>query len=348
MRDKRPVDELSIEELERILAIRKREERQKQLERMKRSGRVIPNTNAPLPDLPPTLEPTPAAPDEAPAALPPATVTVPPSAVKTNRQLAPRFEDDPGDIGLNKQTNKDTAWRNFVNRALLFVEVAAVVGLVYIGTNLVTAIGKLEQETAQAQAAAEEVRRAGIPTPVPTPKLRVEEIVLPGGHKPFQTQFNFDEIPAHLLPQVQSQVLAPVISRPPPTDETPLFLIIPKLNINQAIVAGLDSEALKQGVGMLLNGVTPNRERGNLVFAGHNDIYNEVFRHIDELQEGDEIQVQTTRRVYIYTVTGFRIVAPTAVEVMESGTTATLTLISCYPYGRNDKRIAVFAQREDL
>src|SRR5262245_12106228 len=42
MRDKRPVDELSIEELERILAIRKREERQRQLQRMQRSGRVIP------------------------------------------------------------------------------------------------------------------------------------------------------------------------------------------------------------------------------------------------------------------------------------------------------------------
>jgi len=41
MRDKRPVDELSIEELEKILAIRKREEREKRLDRMKRAGRVV-------------------------------------------------------------------------------------------------------------------------------------------------------------------------------------------------------------------------------------------------------------------------------------------------------------------
>jgi sortase A len=37
MRDKRPVDELSIEELERILAIRKREQRQQRLERMRQT-----------------------------------------------------------------------------------------------------------------------------------------------------------------------------------------------------------------------------------------------------------------------------------------------------------------------
>src|SRR5258706_11640819 len=61
MRDKRSVDELSIEELEKILAIRKREEREKRLDRMKRSGRVVgaetataaaTATSAPIPQIP--------------------------------------------------------------------------------------------------------------------------------------------------------------------------------------------------------------------------------------------------------------------------------------------------------
>ena len=47
MRDKRPVDELSLAELERILAIRRREERQKQVARMARDGRVIAAADAP-------------------------------------------------------------------------------------------------------------------------------------------------------------------------------------------------------------------------------------------------------------------------------------------------------------
>ncbi|HRL11359.1 MAG TPA: hypothetical protein PKX07_05740, partial [Aggregatilineales bacterium] len=41
MRDRRPVDELSIEELERILAIRKREERQKRVNQLRSRGRVL-------------------------------------------------------------------------------------------------------------------------------------------------------------------------------------------------------------------------------------------------------------------------------------------------------------------
>ncbi|MFN8450626.1 MAG: hypothetical protein U0521_19080 [Anaerolineae bacterium] len=57
MRDKRPVDELSVEELERVLAIKRREERMQVMERMQRSGRVIET-----PDLPPVeAEPPPAA-----------------------------------------------------------------------------------------------------------------------------------------------------------------------------------------------------------------------------------------------------------------------------------------------
>src|SRR6478672_5606748 len=48
MRDKRPVDELSIEELERILAIRKREARLSRIKRYEGTGRVVgPGENIP-------------------------------------------------------------------------------------------------------------------------------------------------------------------------------------------------------------------------------------------------------------------------------------------------------------
>ena len=45
MRDRRSVDELSIEELERILIIRKREERQTRLRRMEQRGRRMPGAD---------------------------------------------------------------------------------------------------------------------------------------------------------------------------------------------------------------------------------------------------------------------------------------------------------------
>ncbi|MEO0598854.1 MAG: hypothetical protein AAF126_22280, partial [Chloroflexota bacterium] len=54
MPDRRPVDELSIEELERVLSLKKREARQKNLRRMRTTGRVIDTSpqSAPQPVAP--------------------------------------------------------------------------------------------------------------------------------------------------------------------------------------------------------------------------------------------------------------------------------------------------------
>ncbi|MBC7810698.1 MAG: class D sortase [Burkholderiales bacterium] len=369
MRDKRPVDELSIEELERVLAIKKREERQQRIEKMRRSGRIVDNDVA--------------EPSQYAAALPPTPLHVPaPVAVQNpptqQRETAsarsaarisgeddlahPYFEDDgSGGAALNVHaTAKTTAaaqnqsrfWKHMVNRSLLMVEVAAVAGLLFIGYSLIQAVDVLDRETAAAQQLAEEQRRAGIPTIAATPVLQLDEIVLPGGHTPPTSaggaQFNFAEIPSHLLPVVQSQLAQPVINRPAPTVETALFLIIPQLNLNQSIVQGVDWEALKQGVGQLQNGVNPGDDVGNVVLSAHNDIYGELFRYLDRLEPGDQFQLQTQTQIYTYTVTGRDIVAPTDTHVMASRGNASITLISCYPYQVDTQRIVVFADRAAL
>ena len=51
--DRRPVDELSTEELEQALAIRKREERLKRVRRMRESGRLVGVTPWERPTPPP-------------------------------------------------------------------------------------------------------------------------------------------------------------------------------------------------------------------------------------------------------------------------------------------------------
>lgn len=344
MRDKRSVDELSVEELERVLAIRKREERQRQLARMKRSGRVVGNGDQPLP---PKVEPVNMATANPGAALPSETVDLPANAVtRRPSEIAPRFEDDPADI-LPKKPDQDSAWKRFVNRTLLLVEVGAVAGLVFMGVSLVGALGKLEKETASAQMAAEEIRRTGIPTIAPTPQLRLDQIVLPGGHRPPSEglQFNYDEIPTHLLSAVQGQIMAPVLNRPPQTDETALSITIPKINIEGVVIQGTDWEALKSGVGQLVNGVDPGDNSGNVVLAAHNDIYGEIFRHLDKLEPGDQFQIQTATRIYTYEVKGWEIVEPTAVHVMDNTNGPTATLISCYPFQVNNKRYVVYAER---
>jgi sortase A len=263
---------------------------------------------------------------------------------------APRFVDAP-DATIRPDPERDRFWKSFVNQALLLVEIAAVVGLIYLAVTLVQSIGSLERETAEAQRMAEEQRVAVLPTIAPTPVLKIDNVVLPGGHtppnSPHGAQPNLNEIPPNLQPMVQSQLFQPVINRPVQTDDTALRLIVPKLNLDQTIVQGTDWEALRQGVGQLLNGVNPGDEDGNLVLNAHNDIYGELFRHLDQLEPGDRFQVQTRRGIYTYEISEWKVVEPTAVEVLESTSAPTATLISCYPYQIDDKRIVVFANRVD-
>ncbi|NWG16524.1 MAG: sortase [Chloroflexi bacterium] len=337
MRDKRPVDELSIEELERILAIRKREERLKNLNRLQRAGRVVAEPAATPADRP-LSQPAPPKAQARPA---------------PDGDAAPQFEDDPGENayrapGKNKAAD-DRFWRSFTNQLLLLVEVAAVAGLIFLGYQMLTGITKLQEETASAQALADEQRRASIPTLEPTPQLQISQVVLPGGHTPPTApggaRFNYEEIPANLWTLVESQVLQPITFRPPPTAETALAISIPKLRVDQTIVQGVDWEALKLGVGQLQNGVTPADDQGNLVLSAHNDIYGEYFRHLDQLEPGDEFFVRTNTKIYTYRVTGWEIVKPTDVHVLNPRGGPTATLISCYPYQVNTQRIIVFAER---
>ncbi len=340
MRDKRTVDELSIEELEQALAIKRRADRQKKLERMQRTGRTV---DVPVAKQHPPQAAILTATTSAPAQT---IIPVPAKAVDS----LPRFEDAPVDERV-ADPEREQFWKSFVNKALLLVELAAVVALVYIGYIMIQSIGGLERETAEAQRLAEAQRVAALPTIAPTPAVRIENVVLPSGHtppnSPHGAQPNLNEIPENLQPLVQGQLFQPVINRTPPTDQSALRLIIPKLNLDQTIVQGTDWEALKQGVGQLQNGVNPGDERGNVVFSAHNDIYGELFRHLDQLEAGDQFQVQTQTKIFTYQITGWEVVEPTAVHVLESSADPTATLISCYPYQVDNKRIVVFANRVD-
>jgi sortase A len=359
MPDRRPVDDLSIEELERVLAIKKRQARQGRLRRMKNAGRVIDTGTADA-----NAAPQPAARETDPFAaahsdssgLPARTIELPQGSARKAkpRPDAPRFEDDIDHSSYRKQ-NPDAAriWRDFIDRSLLVLEVAAMIGLLVIGVGLFQSVGTLERETAEIQAQADAQIRASIPTIAPTPQLQLADIVLPGGHTPpigpNGGQFNFEEIPVGLRAQVANEIfLPPEIERAPVTSETALQVIIPQIDVDHVIVQGVDWEALKSGVGQLQNGVNPADSDGNLVLAAHNDIFGEIFRHLDQLEVGMEFQVRTQSQVYTYIITGFDIVEPDAVHVMDPRGGATATLISCYPYRVNDKRYIIYADRVDI
>jgi sortase A len=80
-----------------------------------------------------------------------------------------------------------------------------------------------------------------------------------------------------------------------------------------------------------------------MVLSAHNDVFGEIFRDLDKLKTGDTITVFTNLRTYTYVINQNRIVLPSQVEVMAPTSDAVITLISCYPYMVDNRRIVVSA-----
>ncbi len=227
--------------------------------------------------------------------------------------------------------------RRWIDRVLLGVELAAAAGLVFIFFNGLNILNLLNNELASSFA-----------LPAASPAPLIGPVVLPDGHTPPKegqpAHPNDAEIPEHLRPQVQAYLAA--IEIPTPGPEQALGIRIEALGVNAPIVQGDGWEELKRGVGQHIGSADPG-QNGNLVLTGHNDIYGEVFKDLDQLEEGDEIVIYSANNTHTYVVKETQIVAPTDVGVMEPTPEATLTLISCYPYRIDNKRIVVFAELKE-
>lgn len=298
---KRPED-LSEQELRRLLLDKRHDSRQRRLERFRRTGRAV----SLAPDLPP------AAFDEWRTQLP-----------------------DEGQVDGAGTFASPLLKRRWFDGLLLFVEILAVLGLAGLLFNGFGLLRTLNQEVVAAL-------RQEQNTPTATPLITA--VVLPSGHTPPSAaggaQFNEAEIPEHLRPLVQSLANLPVPTAGP---QQAVQIDIPAIAVqNWPVVQGDGWEQLKKGVGQHIGSANPG-ENGNVVLAGHDDVFGEVFRNLDKLQPGDQVILYTMQQQFIYRVTETRIVDPSQVDVMNSTSDPTVTLISCYPYMVDKQRIVVFA-----
>jgi sortase A len=120
-------------------------------------------------------------------------------------------------------------------------------------------------------------------------------------------------------------------------------LVIPKIEMDAIVVEGASRKQLSEGPGHMKETAQPG-EAGNAVITAHRDTF---FRHIYELNKGDQIQVRRSGRTFTYEVTGKRIVMPEDVSVIRQTDDPELTLITCYPtyyIGPAPKRLVVFSR----
>jgi len=248
-----------------------------------------------------------------------------PGMTSGHQYLKAEGTQDP--VGESRERGK-----RVIDGFLLTVEILAVVGLIFVLFNGLDILQELNREVALALEQ---------PTLTPTPLIKA--VVLPSGHTPPDSpggsRPNIEEIPEHLQPVVQSYGEIPIPTQGP---QHAIRLQIPKINQDVPVVEGDGWEQLKKGVGHHINSANPG-EAGNVVLSAHNDIHGEIFRDLDKLEVGDLVVLFSERQSYTYVVEDVLIVEPTQVEFLESTSASKTTLISCYPYLVDNKRIVVIA-----
>lgn len=140
----------------------------------------------------------------------------------------------------------------------------------------------------------------------------------------------------------------PVVQDLPPIERgAPIArLEIPKIAVDVYVVPGVSVSDLKKGPGHYPSTPLPG-QLGNAAIAGHRTTYGEPFRHVDQLEPGDEIIVTMANgEVFVYEVTGSTVVQPADSWVIQTDdpTVAKLTLTSCDPPFTAKNRIAIFSE----
>lgn len=312
MRDRRSVGDLSLEELERLVVLRRREERRKRLR----------NKNIRLRQEP---EPPPE----------------PPADVERHDDLS--FLERLTRRHTSVSREAETEPPSIRDRLLLLVEILALGGLlIAVVLFVVDRPGLLAEDSPNAVV----VGTPEISSGSPGGSAASQAEVLPGRPPPPPEAASI-ALPAlysdWLNVPDQSQASQVALSESE-EQQRPTRIVIPSIEVDAPVVPGDDWEALKKGVGHHLASAQPG-ERGNMVLSAHNDIFGEIFRYLNQVEQGDEIIIYDgAGRKYNYRVAVKRIVEPTAVDVLEQPNEPVATLITCHPYLVDTDRLVVVAE----
>lgn len=120
-------------------------------------------------------------------------------------------------------------------------------------------------------------------------------------------------------------------------------LVIPEAGVDWVFVEGVDRAALRSGAGHMPGTALPGQP-GNAVISGHRTTHGAPFLHLDRLEPGDVITVESASGEHVYQVVETLIVAPGDTWVTGQWDGAWLTLTTCDPVFSAQRRLVVIAR----
>jgi sortase A len=128
-----------------------------------------------------------------------------------------------------------------------------------------------------------------------------------------------------------------------PVDGVWFEMRVPAIGYSGVVRQGVGLNVLDGGPGHYPTTPWPG-QAGNVGVAGHNTFWLS-FSH---LRSGDRVEIQTQHGLYVYQITGSKVVSPTDRSVLAATSDNRLTLTTCYPLwaGAYATQRLIFSARE--
>ncbi len=160
-------------------------------------------------------------------------------------------------------------------------------------------------------------------------------------------------------PTARARVLADAFAEEVQQGEALGRIVIPRIDLDDVFVQGTDTSSLRKGPGhyTITEGAAAAKDGygsafpgqgGTVGIAGHRTTYLAPFRHIDEIQPGDEVTLEMPYGRFTYEVQRHEIVDPGANEIVKNVGYERLVLTACHPLYSAAQRYAQFAKLTDV
>jgi len=107
-------------------------------------------------------------------------------------------------------------------------------------------------------------------------------------------------------------------------------LLVPRLDVNQIILADASGQSLAFGPGKVGNGTISDEDSPNMILSGHRDTH---FSFVQDVRLGDMVQVQTTEGDWQqFLVEKLEVIDSRVESLLINHGEAELQLITCYPF----------------